>query len=186
MPERADPAIPKIAPILFRSVIISSIVTILALAPSLSKGPGAFVGRLARPPHLPNLSLLAQASLAVQVHLTFVALAVVIGGVQLARPKGDKTHRLLGSIWFGFIMATAVSALFIHVPVGLPNIAGVGLLHIFSAIVLVFAPLAVIAARRGALRRHASIMSGLYIGGLGVAGLFAFLPGRLLWRIFFG
>jgi uncharacterized membrane protein len=29
-------------------------------------------------------------------------------------------------------------------------------------------------------------MSSLYTGGLGVAGLFAFLPGRLLWRVFFG
>jgi len=29
-------------------------------------------------------------------------------------------------------------------------------------------------------------MSGLYIVGVDVAGFFAFLPGRLLWRIFFG
>jgi uncharacterized membrane protein len=29
-------------------------------------------------------------------------------------------------------------------------------------------------------------MSGLFVGGMGVAGLFAFLPGRLLWYVFFG
>jgi uncharacterized membrane protein len=185
MPE-PTPVVPKVAPIVFRSILISTAVTILGLFPILSKGGTRFFARFAKPPHWPSLSLLAGAGAPVKIHLAAVAAAVAVGGLQLARPKGDTAHRILGWVWFGFIMATAASALFIHAPIGLPNIAGVGLLHIFSGIVLIFAPLGVFAARRGALHRHASIMSGLYIGGLGVAGLFAFLPGRLLWRIFFG
>ena len=29
-------------------------------------------------------------------------------------------------------------------------------------------------------------MAGLFLGGLIVAGLLAFIPGRLMWRLFFG
>jgi uncharacterized membrane protein len=152
----------------------------------LSKGGPAFWTRFAKSPHWPHLAPITHAELSIKLHLMAVAAAIVIGAVQLMRPKGDRMHRLIGWIWFCFIMATALSALFIHTPVGLPSIAGVGVLHIFSAIVLVSAPLAVVAARRGAIRRHAATMTSLYIGGLGVAGLFAFLPGRLLWRVFFG
>jgi uncharacterized membrane protein len=29
-------------------------------------------------------------------------------------------------------------------------------------------------------------MTGLFVGGLLIAGVFAFLPGRLMWRVVFG
>jgi uncharacterized membrane protein len=184
--ESSPPDLPKVAPILLRSVAIATTVTILGLTPIVSKEGSAFWARFARPPHWPRFAPITHADLSIKLHLAAVAAAILVGAIQLMRPTGDRAHRLVGWIWLSFIMATALSALFIHAPVGLPSIAGVGVLHIFSAIVLVSAPLAVIAVRRGAIRRHAATMSSLYTGGLGVAGLFAFLPGRLLWRVFFG
>lgn len=55
-----------------------------------------------------------------------------------------------------------------------------GLIHLFSVLTLYIAPRAYLAARRGQIRAHRSHMVGLYVGGLLVAGAFAFFPGRLL------
>ena len=33
---------------------------------------------------------------------------------------------------------------------------------------------------------HRRAMTGMFVGGLVVAGLLTFLPGRLMWAIFFG
>lgn len=41
-------------------------------------------------------------------------------------------------------------------------------------------------ARRHDVARHAQIISGFVIGGVGIAGITAFLPGRILWAVFFG
>ena len=55
-----------------------------------------------------------------------------------------------------------------------------GLIHLFSVLTLYIALRAYLAARRGQIRAHRSHMVGLYVGGLLVAGGFAFFPGRLL------
>jgi uncharacterized membrane protein len=41
-------------------------------------------------------------------------------------------------------------------------------------------PAAYIHARRGNIAKHRSAMIGLYVGGILIAGSFAFMPGRLL------
>lgn len=33
---------------------------------------------------------------------------------------------------------------------------------------------------------HRRMMTGLFIGGLVIAGALTFLPGRLMWQVFFG
>jgi uncharacterized membrane protein len=186
MVEPAASTEPRLGPILGRSFAIATIVTLLGLGPIMLRDPAGFWSRFARPLHQPDFSPILEASLPIKLHLLAILGAVLVGAVQLGRVKGDRLHRSLGWLWVGAIMMTALSALLIHAPVGLPSIGGVGVLHIFSVIVLVSAPAAVLAARRGNLRRHAGTMSSLYIGGLGVAGLFAFLPGRILWQVFFG
>ena len=45
---------------------------------------------------------------------------------------------------------------------------------------------AVYAARRHRVAAHRRAMTGMFVGGLIVAGAFTFLPGRLMWAIFFG
>jgi uncharacterized membrane protein len=46
-------------------------------------------------------------------------------------------------------------------------------------------PAAFINARRGDVQAHRRAMVGLYIGGMLIAGSFAFMPGRLLHRWLF-
>jgi uncharacterized membrane protein len=177
---------PAVGPLLLRALVLSSAVTALALAPAFARtGFGGFLAML-RPPHAPDLSPLLAASPAVKVHLATIAGAIGVAAILMSGVKGTRLHRVLGWSWAAFMLATAVSALFIRAPTGLPSVGGVGVLHIFSAVTLVLVPVAVLAARRHDVARHARMMSGLVVGGLGVAGLFAFLPGRLLWTVFFG
>ena len=61
-----------------------------------------------------------------------------------------------------------------------------GFIHALSALVLVSIPLAIVAARRGNIARHKAAMLGVYIGGIGIAGTFALMPGRLLHGWLFG
>ena len=66
------------------------------------------------------------------------------------------------------------------------NNGAFSLIHILSAWTLLVLPMAVYAARRGDIARHRGRMTGLFIGGLLIAGTLAFMPGRLMWRLFFG
>ena len=78
-------------------------------------------------------------------------------------------------------MVTAASALFIP-----SQGAGLIFLKLFALITLASVPAAVWSARSHKVGRHARIMTSLFVGGIGVAGVLAFLPGRLMWSVFFG
>ena len=176
-------AAPPVRRLLLRSLVVASALTALALLPLIGGG------RLRLPPfipHAPNLALIAEAPLAVKLHLITIAGAIAVAGILFSGIKGSLLHRTLGWSWVVFMLATAVSALFIRPPPGMPSLAGFSPLHLFSALTLVQAPLGVWAARRHDVKRHARRMTGLAIGGLGVAGLFAFIPGRLMWQVWFG
>ena len=47
-------------------------------------------------------------------------------------------------------------------------------------------PLGLAAVRRRQVRRHARMMTGVFVGGLLIAGALTFLPGRLMFQLFFG
>ena len=132
--------------------------------------------------HGPNLGLLVRASPAVQAHLGAVLAALGLGTVLMAGRTGRTPHRILGWAFVVLMMAAAGASLFIH---GI-NPRGFSLLHLLSGWTLIVLPVAVMAARRHRVRFHARSMTGLYLGGLIAAGLFALLPGRLLWQVFFG
>ena len=132
--------------------------------------------------HAPNLRLIAEAPVAIQVHLATVSAALVLASVQMVGPKGRIVHRAMGWILSVLLLVTAIASLFI------PNPRG-GLFNpfqVFSVWTLIAVPWALVSARRHNVRRHASIMTGLFLGALVVAGLLTFLPGRLMWRVFFG
>jgi uncharacterized membrane protein len=184
--DRSLSTTPAVGPLVLRALVFSSAVTALALGPALARnGAGGFLA-LVRAPHAPDVSPLLAASTAVKIHLATIAGAILVAAILMSGVKGSRLHRVLGWSWASFMLLAASSALFIRAPTGLPSIAGIGVLHIFSAVTLVLVPLAVAAARRHDVARHARIMTGLVVGGLGVAGLFAFLPGRILWTVFFG
>lgn len=51
---------------------------------------------------------------------------------------------------------------------------------------IVALPAALYAARARKVRIHRRMMTGMYVGGMFLAGGFAFLPGRLMYAVFFG
>jgi uncharacterized membrane protein len=133
-------------------------------------------------PHLPDLGLIPQQPLAIQLHLTAVMIALAIGIVLLVGVKGRTMHRTLGWTWVVAMMTAAVSSLFIRIV----NHGSFSYIHLLSGWTIVTLPMAVAFARRHRVRQHARMMTGLFTGGLILAGLFAFFPGRLMWRMVFG
>ena len=118
--------------------------------------------------------------LVVYVHFIAALAAMAIGAVQLARPKGTAGHRVIGWTWAALMMVVALSSLWI------PAFLAFTWIHLFTLFVMVTLPLALYRAHRGEIAGHAKGMRGVYIGGLIVAGVFAFMPGRvlgnLLWK----
>jgi uncharacterized membrane protein len=120
-------------------------------------------------------------SAAVVAHLSTVLLALPLGISQLVLPKGTLRHRTVGWIWVTLMTATALVSFAIH---GI-NPGGLSWIHIFSVTTLIFAPLIVLYARRGQVERHRAAVLGLMLGGLVIAGLFTFIPGRALGQLVF-
>jgi uncharacterized membrane protein len=117
---------------------------------------------------------LLAAPLAVQIHAAAVTPAFVLGAWQiLLSRKGQRAHR------------TAGSALFVH-QVNPDGPFGFSWIHLFVPVTL----LGVVGALYGAwthnIRLHKNSMIGTYIGGLMIAGAFAFAPGRIMNGVVFG
>ncbi|GAA0204930.1 hypothetical protein GCM10010203_65650 [Actinomadura yumaensis] len=142
------------------------------------------IARLGFRPHAPKLDLLAAAPTAIQVHVAAALTALAIGIVLLIGVKGTRLHRTLGWAWVAAMGTTAISSFFIHaINPGGP--AGLSLIHLLSGWTVVGLPMAVYAARRHRVQAHRRAMTSMFVGGLIVAGLLTFLPGRLMWAVFF-
>lgn len=145
-------------------------------------------GRLARmgfTPHAPDWRLLLTSPPAIQIHVAAALTALAIGIVLLIGVKGNRLHRMLGWTWVLAMATTAVSSFFIHrLNPGGPG--GFSLIHLLSGWTVIALPMAVHAARRHRIADHRRAMTGMFVGGLIVAGAFTLLPGRLMWAIFFG
>ena len=113
---------------------------------------------------------------AVVAHLASVMAALPLGISQLVLPKGTIRHRTVGYIWLTLMVFTALVSFAIHTI----NKNGLSWIHLFSVLTLVMAPVIVWRARRGDVERHRSAVLGLLGGGLVIAGLFTFIPGRVL------
>lgn len=113
-------------------------------------------------------------------HLATVVPPFLIGTVLLFRKKGTPIHRLLGKIFSVLMIVTALITLFMEARVGPTLFDHFGFIHLFSVLVLYLVPSAILKVRSGDIKGHRSDMVGVYIGGLVIAGSFAFMPGRLL------
>lgn len=112
--------------------------------------------------------------LVVYIHMSAALAALVLGTVQLARGKGTRSHRMTGWVFVALMLTVAISSLWI------PRFLQFSWIHLFTLLTLVALPIAIWKIRRGNVRGHAGAMKGLYIGGLVIAGIFTFVPGRLL------
>ncbi len=132
--------------------------------------------------HAPDLDLLLRQPTVLQIHVIAALAAVVLGAVLMTWRKGRALHRIGGWVWVAAMAVVAGSSFFI---VGL-NGDRWSLIHILSGWTAIALPLAVIAARRHKVVQHRRAMMGLFYGGLLLAGLLNFIPGRLIWRVFLG
>ncbi|RQP26773.1 DUF2306 domain-containing protein [Albitalea terrae] len=115
----------------------------------------------------------------IALHLGAAMLALVVGGVVMARRKGTINHKRLGWFWVALMTAVAVTSVFIR-DHGMPNIAGYTPIHALTLFALVSLPRGIHHIRQGNVAAHRGLMKGLFIGGCIVAGLFTLVPGRIL------
>jgi uncharacterized membrane protein len=133
-------------------------------------------------PHAPDFSKIAEAPLVIRVHLFAALTALAIGTALMMRVKGTGLHKLLGWTWVLAMGTTAVSSLFIRVI----DPGHFSFIHLLSGWTIVGLPGAVYAIKRGKVGVHRRAMTGMFVGGLLLAGLFTLIPGRLLWTVFLG
>lgn len=130
---------------------------------------------------------LLAAPFAVQLHVFTVVPAFLLGTwlIFFSR-KGARRHRAIGYVYLTLMTVTAIAALFIHQIPAIDIFFGFGPIHIFSIVTLA----GVVGALRSAwahdIKGHRGAMLGVYIGGILIAGTFAFLPGRIMHEMIFG
>jgi uncharacterized membrane protein len=145
---------------------------------------GDTLSALARVParlKAPDFHLIARESLTLKLHLAAAVTALAVGIVIMLRPKGVGLHKTLGWTWVIAMAVTAVSSLFLS---GI-NGDSMSFIHFLSGWVIIVLPLGVAAIRNRNVSAHRRTMTGLFVGGLVVAGALTFIPGRLMWQVFF-
>jgi len=164
---KADAKIGSIAPNWYDKLLSGAAILLLAtVLTALARG-------MAQWPQVPGV---------VWAHLATVLVALVLTPWMLLRPRGTKTHRLLGKIWVVAMVATAALSLLVKTI----NPGHFSLIHILSIFVLVMAPRVWLTARAHQVARHRATVRGLVTGALLIAGFFTLPPFRLLGGWLFG
>lgn len=109
------------------------------------------------------------------------AIAIVLIGMAPVLPKGRGLHKPLGWAWVIAMGVTAISSLFIT---GL-NGNSYSLIHLLTGWTLIALPMGIFAVRNRNVLAHRRAMTGMFLGGLVVAGALTFLPGRFMFELFF-
>lgn len=108
--------------------------------------------------------------------------AIVIGAIQLLRPKGTRTHKTIGWMWTVIMAYVAISGLFIH------ELRMFGLfspIHLLSVAVLVTLAGSITAIRLGNVRVHRLSMTILFYSALVINLVFTLWPGRVMHQVLF-
>lgn len=119
----------------------------------------------------------------IQAHALVAIAAIIVGGVQLALPKGTATHRFIGRAWVAGIALVALSSFGIH---EIRLLGPFSPIHLLSILALFGITHGVMQARRGDIAGHRRSMQRLYILALLITGGFTLLPGRLMHGVLFG
>ena len=109
--------------------------------------------------------------------------AFALGVVQLSAPEGDAAAPDLGLDAGRADGGLSATSFWIHDL----RIWGIwSPIHLLSIFTLVTLPLAVLYARRHRVDRHRWAMIAIFTGALVIAGMFTFVPGRIMHRVVFG
>lgn len=103
--------------------------------------------------------------------------AIALGAAMFLARKGTFLHRVAGRSWVALMLAAAISSFWIQ------SRGQFSPIHLLSVAVPVLLAAGVYFAATGRILRHRRMMIGIYVLGLGVAGLFTLLPNRLLGRM---
>lgn len=107
-------------------------------------------------------------------HLGTVVLALALTPFLLLRRRGDRQHRIAGTVWVAAMLATAVLSF------ALPALGKFSVIHVLSVIVIIMAPLIWWAARTHRVVEHRRRVRAVVTGALLIAGFFTFPFNRLL------
>jgi len=129
-----------------------------------------------------NLAPLISASPAILMHLAAAVLALLFGTVMWMRPKGTKSHKLIGRAFMVLMLMTAVSAIFIRDI----NDGQFSFIHIFVIVTFVGIFQSLQAIKKRDIKKHVGHVKGLFFAALIIPGVLSFLPGRKLFMVFFG
>jgi len=129
-----------------------------------------------------NWQLIFREPLAIQIHLATVIPSFFLGTwLIFISTKGGRLHRMLGTLYLLLMTITSIAAIFVRSL----NPGHLSWLHIFVPLTLFGVFSAIWRIRKGDVIGHKSAMLGVYFGGLIIAGSLTFLPGRLMYRLFF-
>jgi uncharacterized membrane protein len=150
-----------------------------AVALAAAAGAGLISQRFG---HAPDWALFLRQGWILKLHVAAALTALLLGTVQLIGVKGTAAHRVIGWSWVVAMATVAISSFFIRVM----NPGALSLIHLLSGWTLIALPMGIWHVRSGRIRAHGRTMGALFVGGLVIAGAFTFLPGRLMWAVFFG
>ncbi|WP_438962109.1 DUF2306 domain-containing protein [Nonlabens sp.] len=120
------------------------------------------------------------------LHLETVVPCIFLGAYLLLFRKGNNLHKVLGKVYMTLMMFTAILSLFLPALVGPQFLKHFGWIHLFSLLTLYSIPTALIAVKKGQIKKHKIKMVLLYVGAIMIAGGFTLVPGRYLHGVFFG
>jgi len=130
-----------------------------------------------------SLQPLLHAAPVIQLHAFAAMAAFALGIVQFAAPKGTLPHRTVGWIWVVLMGVIAISSFWVH---ELRIFGPFSPIHLLSIFTLIMLPIAVLYAHRHRVGMHRTFMIGIFTGALVIAGLFTFVPGRIMHAVAFG
>lgn len=130
-----------------------------------------------------SLGPLLSASPPIPWHAFAAFTALVLGGAQLALPKGTPRHRVAGYVWVALMLVIAVSSFWIR---QIHLFGPFSPIHLLSILVLVTVPIAVWHAHNHRVTKHRKAMIALYVFALVGAAVFTLLPGRIMHAVVFG
>ncbi len=119
----------------------------------------------------------------ITLHALAALTALFIGIAQLWLKKGTRLHRVAGYVWVVLLGSVALSSFWIR---DLRLIGPFSPIHLLSVYTLVNLVLAIRAAHRGDIDKHAKTMKSIFWLALVGAGLFTLLPGRITHQVVFG
>jgi uncharacterized membrane protein len=113
-------------------------------------------------------------------HTAVAVGALVLGTIMLLARKGSPLHVVSGRTWVALMMLTAFTSFFIQTS------GRFSWIHIFSVLTPLSLIGAIRAVRNGDVAKHRKIMVQTYYGALVIAGMFTFLPQRLIGKTVIG